>query len=319
MRKRYNIALLSYQERKYSETFIHNQLLRLKGNLHYLYGGAPPVYYGKGKRFLMPSIYNLLLRMLTGNTAQQQHLAAIEKYLRVNQIDLVLANYANTAFSLMEICRKNNMPLIVHFHGWTAYRKSFIRAHLEYYPQLFEIAQRIIAVSIDMKIQLEKLGAPSNKIEIIRCGADENLFEYGIRCGNSPDFFSPGRFCDTKNHELTIKAFYLVRQHIPNARLIFAGENEGTLERCVQLVYQLGLTSSVIFQGVLSHRQMREQMQKSIALVLHSTTTPDGEKEGTPVTLLEAALSGLPIISTKHGRIDEVFYTWRIGTIEQRG
>ena len=44
-------------------------------------------------------------------------------------------------------------------------------------------------------------------------------------------------------------------------------------------------------------------MQQARAFVQHSVTTSYGDSEGTPVAILEASASGLPIVSTEHGGI----------------
>src|SRR5690606_38663847 len=41
------------------------------------------------------------------------------------------------------------------------------------------------------------------------------------------------------------------------------------------------------------------------AFVQHSMTAPDGDIEGMPVAILEAASSGLPVVSTYHAGIPE--------------
>lgn len=306
-----NIAVLSYSGHKYSETFIRNQVRHLSGNVHYLYGGELPAYYGQDVPFLktdfVSRVKHSINRWLFNKTSYQQQLYAVEKYLVNNDIEVVLANYAITAFPVMEICRRNNIPLIVHFHGWTAYRKSVLLKYQEQYSVLFKTATKIIAVSFDMKQQLQALGAPAEKICVLRCGADENLFDYTADERKSNVFFCPGRFCETKNPQLTIRAFYQALKHVPDAKLVMGGGDEGLLQTCLDLVKELGIEDKVTFKGVLSHQQVAELMQTSAALVIHSATTADGEKEGTPVTVLEAALSGLPIVATKHAGIAEVF------------
>lgn len=311
MNKTPNIALLSYNKNKYSETFIQYQAEHLKGTIHYLYGGDLPGFHSNGTRFLKNDLvsgsYAVFREKILGTTLQQQHLEAVEKYLVQQEIDLVLANYALPAFSVMDICERQNIPLIVHFHGWTAYRKSILDSYATQYAKLFKTAAAIIVVSVDMQKQLERLGAPPEKLHVARCGANDQLFYKTDHTHNPPVFFSAGRFCETKKPELTIKAFNSVLKTQANARLIMAGGDEGKLDTCLALVKQLGIEDKVEFKGAVPHNTVQQLMQDSAALVIHYATTADGEKEGTPVTVMEAALSGLPIVSTNHAGVGEVF------------
>ena len=47
-------------------------------------------------------------------------------------------------------------------------------------------------------------------------------------------------------------------------------------------------------------------LEESLAFVQHSITAVNGDKEGTPVTVLEASLAGLPVIATQHTGIQDV-------------
>ena len=117
-----NIAVLSLNSNKYSETFIHNQIKYLPANVHCLYDGTLPKFGPNGVQFEVDekSLSCFLLRKFTGVTKIKQQQKNIKQYLIQNNIKAVVANYAITAFPIMEICEQNEIPLIVHFHGWTA-------------------------------------------------------------------------------------------------------------------------------------------------------------------------------------------------------
>jgi glycosyltransferase involved in cell wall biosynthesis len=68
---------------------------------------------------------------------------------------------------------------------------------------------------------------------------------------------------------------------------------------------QLGLEKSVTFHGRQPLETISKLSIKSRAFVQHSITAQNGDKEGTPVAILEAASLGLPIISTQHGGIND--------------
>jgi glycosyltransferase involved in cell wall biosynthesis len=66
------------------------------------------------------------------------------------------------------------------------------------------------------------------------------------------------------------------------------------------------LENFVSFLGVKSARDIAEVFAKSKCYVQHSITAESGDQEGTPVAIMEAMLSGLPVISTEHGGIRDV-------------
>lgn len=305
----HRIALISFNQFQYSETFIHNLVKFLPFEVHYLYEGELPAYYGNHQKFLNEDGFKKVLvafKAWLGTPRIQQHQNAVEKYLLENRIEAVHANYAITAFPLMDICKRNHIPLIVHFRGWTAYRSTIIEKYGNQYDELFKIAQAVICVSKDMKQQLISLGCPQAKISIIPSGANTDIFSYSDHSDNPPVFIAVGRLCDTKNPHLTILAFSKVVEQVPEAKLVIVGGDENQKCACVNLSKALRIESKVEFKGVLSQNELYEEMKKAFAFVQHSATTMLNEKEGTPNSVMEACAAGLPVVATRHAGIQDV-------------
>jgi len=88
-------------------------------------------------------------------------------------------------------------------------------------------------------------------------------------------------------------------------RLVMAGD--GPLwESTRSLARALGTDGAVEFPGVITQDQVAERMRTARAFVQHSMTTRDNDHEGTPLSILEAMASGLPVVSTRHGGIPDV-------------
>ncbi|MGK4567614.1 glycosyltransferase [Flavobacterium sp. 3HN19-14] len=109
----------------------------------------------------------------------------------------------------------------------------------------------------------------------------------------------------------TINAFNKVLQKFPNTKLIMVGGKSGLFEKCENRVKELNISDSVIFTGIQNSEEIANLMQTSLAFVQHSITAPNGDMEGTPVGILEASASGLPIVSTLHGGIKRSRHSWR--------
>jgi glycosyltransferase involved in cell wall biosynthesis len=79
---------------------------------------------------------------------------------------------------------------------------------------------------------------------------------------------------------------------------------------CRNIVAALRITQNVSFPGVLAPQEVANLLRQSTAFVQHSLTPETGEaqgdKEGTPVCILEAMMTGVPVVATRHAGIAEV-------------
>jgi colanic acid/amylovoran biosynthesis glycosyltransferase len=66
------------------------------------------------------------------------------------------------------------------------------------------------------------------------------------------------------------------------------------------------LEKNVFFPGILKPEMIAGFMQKSLAFVQHSIVASSGDSEGSPVVILEASASALPVISTYHAGIPDI-------------
>jgi len=60
---------------------------------------------------------------------------------------------------------------------------------------------------------------------------------------------------------------------------------------------------AVELKGAMDHDQVALLMQQSRVFVQHSLVPKSGDSEGTPVAIIEAGASALPIVSTRHAGI----------------
>ena len=230
------------------------------------------------------------------------------RLLRGHGIRAVLAEYGTTGEALWSACSQARVPLVVHFHGFDAYRNEVLieQDYRHRYIPMFASAAALVVVSVEMEQQLVSLGAPPGKIHVIPCGVDVGQFSRGAAVRHSPRFLSTGRFVEKKPHYLTILAFQRVLEQVPDARLVVVGEGPH-LEVCQNIVKGLGLEKYVDLPGAVSHERVREELEKSCGFVLHSVRSAQNDSEGTPVSVLEASAMGLPVISTRHaGIVDAV-------------
>lgn len=313
----HRIALISTNKFKFSETFIQKHRELLPFEVHYLYGGYLPNYFGNDEPFLF-GIENPEQEVERHKEMKWQLQEAVSGYLKENKIDGVLAEYGNSGVEMMEICASLQLPLIVHFHGFDAYRDDVMQYYGARYPEMFRKAHAVIAVSQHMRQRLVNLGCPPEKIFYNPYGPDDTLFRFGNVAQRQPVFLAVSRLDDTKAPQLTLLAFAEAHKQVPQSRLIMAGDGH-LLESCKTLTRALQLTDVVEFPGVRTHQEIADFMQQAKVFVQHSVTTSANDTEGTPVAIIEACHSGLPVVSTIHAGIPDVVTHGVNGFLVQEG
>jgi glycosyltransferase involved in cell wall biosynthesis len=206
---------------------------------------------------------------------------------------------------VLPVCQLSKTPLVVHFHGYDAYMHDVVAANRSGYHRLFESASAVIAVSQHMRRHLIGLGAPSDKVVFNPYGIELEDFKGARPDRNPPIFLAVGRFVDKKGPQFTIRAFSKTASAVPGSQLIMVGDGP-LLGSCSELVSRLGLDANVSLVGSRPHADVARLMAGSRCFVQHSVTPASGDMEGTPLAILEAMASGLPVVATRHGGILDV-------------
>ena len=179
---RTKIALLVTNRNKYSETFIQAHIRSLANVIVYSDGYFPTsVSLDRGK-----SWDNL--------PKNQDPESILIQSWKENDINTVFAEYGPAGVEVMHACKKANLPLVVHFHGFDAYRDDCLNHYGESYKELFQLASKIIVVSNDMKAQVLSLGCSIEKIELLPYGIDTDFFSLPDSSVKRHHFLACGRF-----------------------------------------------------------------------------------------------------------------------------
>jgi glycosyltransferase involved in cell wall biosynthesis len=75
----------------------------------------------------------------------------------------------------------------------------------------------------------------------------------------------------------------------------------------------------VTFLGSQTPEVVQQEMRNARCFVQHSIQAPSGDCEGTPVGLLEAGATGLPVVSTRHAGIPDVVLEGETGFLVDEG
>jgi glycosyltransferase involved in cell wall biosynthesis/protein-L-isoaspartate O-methyltransferase len=317
------VCIITPNENIYSETFIRAHIEQLPAKVKVISGGWYSSFKDDGRPLLpfplspavrvmlaFPHIFPSLPKVITN--------FALKRFLSKHRVDVVLAEYGPTGAAVMDACVQAGVPLVVHFHGYDAYQKPILEEVGSAYRRMFSVASAIVVVSHEMKQQLHSLGAPEEKVFYNVCGVNSALFSGGNPANARPVCIAVGRFVDKKTPHLTILAFKEVVGKCPDARLIMVGDGP-LLDSSKQLARALGIAEAVEFSGVRPHAEVAAMLRQARMLVQHSVRAADGDSEGTPVVVLEAGATGLPVIATDHAGIRDVVVDGQTGFLVKEG
>jgi colanic acid/amylovoran biosynthesis glycosyltransferase len=286
-----------------SETFIRDHLEKLPAQITLIHGWQPTV----GNRTVLSLPQRAVHKgwgLLTGNGIERELTAAYVKAFARYRPAAVLAEYGSSGARTTEACRRLTIPLIVHFHGYDASVHSVLQEYAEAYTVMFHNAAALIAVSQAMVKKLVSLGAPATKVHYNPYGIDCLQFGGVAPAEAPPVFVAVGRFVEKKGPQLTLSAFAEVHRANPDARLRMVGGGP-LLDECRELAVKLGIADVVRFLGVQKPAVIQEEMRSARCFVQHSVEAANGDCEGTPVSILEAGASGLPVVATRHAGIPD--------------
>lgn len=171
---------------------------------------------------------------------------------------------------------------------------------------------KFIAISKYTKNSLIKIGVPSNKIKIIYCGVNYDLFnprkasgkriieKYRLRKAFTYLFF--GRPGLTKGLEYLIRAVPEITRLIPNSKLLLllTSLKEGRSKYIRNLVNKMKIENNIIFLKQVPREELPDYLMAADCVVIPSIS------EGFSFTAAEACAMGRPVVASRAGALTEV-------------
>ena len=224
-------------------------------------------------------------------------------------------------FAAIILKRVFNIPVVVTAHGTDVYGlKGKIFNWLK--KEVCQHADGITVVSASLKQALEVILPKkcAEQIAIIPMGADSTFFMYknrkdhikmNIGIGNRVILFV-GRLSEVKGVKYLIDAMLIVRKQYTNTQLLIIGNGElhGNLKEQAKTA---GLTNSVHFLGSIPNVELPAYYAVADIFIAPSIIAKGGDREGFGLTLVEAAMCGCLVISTKTGGIEDIIQDGKTG------
>lgn len=235
--------------------------------------------------------------------------------------DIVHAHFGHAGVAALRLKEIYNKPLITSFYGYDL--GSDLPKLMYGYRELASKGDLFLALSEDMKRDLVKAGFPEQKIAIHHLGVDVNRFKPPssphVSSQSVLTFLTVASFHERKGIHFVIEAFKRLKAMHPslNVRLRVVGDGpyKQVLSGLIGNDPDMEMLNN--FTATDPRKMVLDEMQNCDVFILTSKTMPDGDKEGTPVVLMEAQACSKACISTKHAGIPELVLDGQTGILTE--
>jgi len=337
-----------------TQTFILRELDRLdrlpnfEVELHALFPGGDAVVHEEARRWLARCRHTRPLAALAATVAwtteRPRTMArvfahALRHYAASPRM---LAKTLATAFATMQHARAVRAAGVTHVHAHFATYPAFAawaiaqltdvtysvtpHAHDIFIAQTglrpkLGAAAGVVAVSDYHWMYLQHFGARPERLWRIRYGIDVRAYPFRARelpAEGPLDVLVVSSFKPYKGHRVLLEALALGDEELRrlHVELIGAGPLEPELRA---LAEQLGVAGQLRFAGARDQAYVRERLAQAHLLVQPSIVQDDGDTEGLPNTLIEAAASGVPAVGTRVAGVPELIEDGVTGFLAEQG
>jgi len=223
---------------------------------------------------------------------------------------------ARTAAIAYNMFHKKKIKIVHTYHGnvfsgYFGWAKTFVFLIIE--RMLAKRTDVIIAVSPSQKHELERFKIKT-RIEVIRlgfnlepflnCSTRKGEFRKEYNLGNANIVGIVGRLTAIKNHRKFLDIAKQMLVDDQSLKFVIIGDGE-LREELETYACELGIEKQVVFTGWVRDMQM---IYADMSLLLCTS-----DNEGTPVAIIEAMASGVPVLSTDVGGVQDLLPKQRPG------
>ena len=240
--------------------------------------------------------------------------AFFTRVLQRQHVRLIHAHFGYTGFFLLDVKSKIGLPMVTSFYGADVTQLPRDPVWRERYQRLFAEGDAFLAEGNAMRRALLALGCPPEKVVVHRLGIPLDTLPFVVR---RPDvsgivkILIASTFREKKGIPYALQAIQRVHRRYPRLQVTLIGDSGGKagddeekreilalVDQLNPVVNWIGFQPYTVFQKLLLEHHI---------FLSPSVTARDGDTEGgAPVSIIEAAATGMPIVASAHADIPEV-------------
>jgi glycosyltransferase involved in cell wall biosynthesis len=210
------------------------------------------------------------------------------------------------------LAKRLKVPLVTTFHGFdaTTTRLALLRSRKASWIHYALFGRRLarhgdlfVCVSDYIRERVLAAGFPQRRVVRHYIGIDTKA----LRPATAPaarSIVHVARLVEKKGTRYLIEAFTRVAKSDPEVELVIIGD--GPLGQSLETLARSQLAGDRIrFLGTQANAMVLDRLSKAAVFCLPSVTARSGDLEGLPISILEAAAMGVPVVATLHSGIPE--------------
>lgn len=230
---------------------------------------------------------------------------ALIKQIKKNRPDIIHAHWIIPQGLIAALVKKlYGVPFLVTSHGGDVFALQG-KLSLAIRRATLKNADKITVVSNAIKKEILTKIASNSTIEVVSMGVDSDRFnptqkdnsikeKYGIE---GPFLLFVGRLVEKKGVRYLIESMPEIVKEFPKTKLLIIGR--GTLEKELKdLTRKLESGENVIFTGEIANFELPKYYATADIFIGPSIIAEGGDREGLPVTFMEAMSCGAIIVTT---------------------
>lgn len=267
-------------------------------------------------KFLLSNIVHDLLNLnvpvnsiqMTKYPINSIKIAYFATIFKNENIDLIHTHFAPMGYYAYKLSNLLKIPYTLTTHAYDIY-KNPNNTELK---KIMNEASSVITISEYNKNYLANELQINSPIEVVRCGIEHVKFNnkergylHNLHNSHNIKILSVARFVEKKGLNYLIKSIPLVTKEFENCEFIIVGSGE-LEESLIKLTHDLNVENYVSFEGNVSDSKLLQYYSCTDIFVLPCIIAENGDRDGIPVSIMEAMSLEIPVISTTVSGIPEL-------------
>ncbi len=229
--------------------------------------------------------------------------------IKIHKPSILHSHFGDQGWRDLAMAKKHGMAHLVTFYGYdVGMLPTQHPVWKKRYQELFRNADLFLCEGPHMAESLRALGCPEDKVKVQRLGVDLKKIPFAPRTIGKDGvvrILIAGTFREKKGIPYALEAIALLKDTYPTLQVTIVGDSTGLVREesekrnILDVIrrHELGHITQLL--GFQSHEELMKLAYDHHLFLSPSVTSADGDTEGgAPVTIIEMAASGMPVIST---------------------